>query len=490
MATAAFKSTTRRIFEGDSTSTSNSNSNSNSNQSRPSSSNSSTRQHRRSRSVCPPSSASRRGKFVNSDRGAEFPEISLDDLAIDMFLHSDPSVRDDDYETVSHTRGRSRSVSRRSNDNNNNNNSNNNSNLRRRRSLSVASRTYSILSDSENDHFQNSRSCADATQKKPVQKPTSVNQQRALRRGNSQKDLLRPRDGYSLKDVNKLPGLAVNDSRQLADSDVLKTVSTIRKNYKTKLEESEKRQEELRAKIILEEERGKELKKIVVDLDPNAKEASSAKIKRGRKRSTDRTRVPRQVFEEAEQIIEDFISSVEESDISSFDGERSDTSSVVGWTIQPMMQHRDIESFRNPVRTDFCSREMDGPALPSLKWGMGASPPLIGDDIKQHPATPKTVLLDGLEEMTGERELEESINSKSSRGSWNPGDVNIICKETGETRQTSEVDDCKVQLLSRVPRRPRVDIDHYLNLLSNENTLSEVWRQRDKGFCKYQTLLI
>ncbi|KAH9603785.1 hypothetical protein KSS87_018811, partial [Heliosperma pusillum] len=198
-------------------------------------------------------------------------------------------------------------------------------------------------------------------------------------------------------------------------------------------------------------------------------------------RSTDRTRVSRQVVEEAEKIIEDFISSVEETDISSFDGERSDTSSIVG-TIQPMMQHRDIESFRSPMRSDFRSCEMDGQAISLLKWGTGDSRLLIGDDMKQHPATPKTVLLDGLEEMTRGRELEESVSSKSSFGSLNPGDGNSICMETRETRQTGEVDDCKVQILSRVPRRPRVDIDDYLNIPSNENTLLEVSRQQDRVY--------
>ncbi|KAH9603787.1 hypothetical protein KSS87_018813 [Heliosperma pusillum] len=138
--------------------------------------------------------------------------------------------------------------------------------------------------DVYNDHSQNSRSCADTKQKKSLQKTTSVNQQRALRRGNSQKDFLRTCDDYSLKDVNKLPGVAVNHGRELAGSDVLKTASTIRKHYKTKLEESEKRKEQLLAKIILEGNRGKELKKIVADLLPNAKEASPAKRSmRGRK---------------------------------------------------------------------------------------------------------------------------------------------------------------------------------------------------------------
>lgn len=133
-----------------------------------------------------------------------------------------------------------------------------------------------------------------------------------------------------VKAENQLSELA-----NAADTDVLKAVSDIRRNYKTKLEEvvpntntgsvswcpicfwwlsikcpklfdvnvffadccqlddqlnfkyfswqSDKRKHELLAEIMLEEERGKELKKIVGELLPNPKSSPVKRTGRGRK---------------------------------------------------------------------------------------------------------------------------------------------------------------------------------------------------------------
>ncbi|KAL2900726.1 MKL/myocardin-like protein 1 [Bienertia sinuspersici] len=124
----------------------------------------------------------------------------------------------------------------------------------------------------------------------------------------------------------------------------------MRRNYKTKLEESEKRKQELLAEIMLEEERGKELQKIVGDLLPNPKS----------------TPVKRPAEDE----------SVDETDVSSFDGERSDTSSIMGGLVKPTLRYGDTESFKSPWETSD-----DGA-------------PLLGDDNKQNPTTPKTALQD------------------------------------------------------------------------------------------------
>ncbi|KAM7278316.1 hypothetical protein ACFE04_005450 [Oxalis oulophora] len=90
MVTASFKSTTKRstISSDDSSSTSTTN--------RSSSSSSSSNQHRRARSLSRfsrrlpdddnlPTPPQPRGKFVNTVRGSGFPEISLDDLAVEFF---------------------------------------------------------------------------------------------------------------------------------------------------------------------------------------------------------------------------------------------------------------------------------------------------------------------------------------------------------------------------------------------------------------------
>lgn len=466
---------------------------------------------------------------MNTVRGSGVPEISLDDLAIEMFSSSDIGERgrttsseassaNNGANTASHRRGRS--VSRRGSMVGELRSSNHKLDAsdgasRRRRSLSVV-RNYQI-SDSENEQSQKSRSHVNPkdlnvwSKQKPAVQPTSSIHQRGLQRSSSQKDLLRSYDGYSsysstltddegndacynakrrAKDMhaafkqkkagNQLSELARNNGVQSADSDVLRAVSTVRKNYKTKLEESEKRKQELLAEIMLEEERGKELKKIVGDLLPNPKGTPVRRTARGRKRSTDRHKMPKQLEEEADKIIEEFISSVEETDISSFDGERSDTSSVIGGAIKPTLQYGDTESFKSPLRSDLLPGEMDGVVLPWLKWETGNDgTPLLGNDNKQLPTTPKTVL-QGTLEMTAGAEQEESSTSKSSHGSWSPGVAYSFSLDAGPTSTIGEVESCKGQLLSCVPRKSRVDIDDYLKLPSNESFLSERWKQRER----------
>ena len=78
-------------------------------------------------------------------------------------------------------------------------------------------------------------------------------------------------------------------------------------------------------------------------------------------RSNDRSGMSKQLTEEAEKYIEDFLSSVEDADISSLDGERSDTSSSIGVLIKP-------ESFHSPLVARSVPNEMDGVVLPWLQW--------------------------------------------------------------------------------------------------------------------------
>lgn len=69
----------------------------------------------------------------------------------------------------------------------------------------------------------------------------------------------------------------------------------------------------------------------------------------------------KRLTEEAEKYIEDFISNVEDTDISSLDGERSDTNSSLGGVIK-------LETLQSPVASDPLPVEMDGVALPWLHW--------------------------------------------------------------------------------------------------------------------------
>ncbi|KAE8670337.1 DELLA protein GAI1-like [Hibiscus syriacus] len=357
-----------------------------------------------------------RGRFVNTVRGAGFPEISLDDLSIELFdssLRGCYASRIDDVtprsgkgggggENVTQRRGRS--VSRQEfRGSAGGRLTSDTASSRRRRSVSVV--RYQISdSESDPDHSQNSSNHA-STKSSTVgnnqisfaYKPTTSNNRQSLRRSLSQKDV-KYHDGYPSHssaitddegrgaglsnkngmertirtvyaqkkgehtigdDVNgglyaamrnelrhaveeiktqleqsmvktRKPGITSDDSLRPDSSDVNQSVYAARRKCTTKLEKSEKRRKDLLAEILLEEQHGRELSKIVKELLPEPKNTNVEKPLRARKRSNDRYRMSRQLTEEAEKYIEDFISNVEDTDISSLDGDRSDTSSSIG----------------------------------------------------------------------------------------------------------------------------------------------------------------
>lgn len=111
-------------------------------------------------------------------------------------------------------------------------------------------------------------------------------------------------------------------------------------------------------------------------------------------RSSDRSRMTKRLTEEAEKYFEDFISNVEDTDISSFDGERSDGSSTLGGTTRA----RDItvgeaKSYQSPAGSS-CPVEMEGVVLPWLQWVTSDDCSLSRKDKMQAPDTPETLLLD------------------------------------------------------------------------------------------------
>jgi hypothetical protein len=79
----------------------------------------------------------------------------------------------------------------------------------------------------------------------------------------------------------------------------------------------------------------------------------------------DRTRMSKRLTEEAEQYFEDFLSNVEDTDFSSFDGERSDTSSSRKDTLLHAMTETPVAlpKVASPA-------EADGVVLPWLQWEM------------------------------------------------------------------------------------------------------------------------
>ncbi|KAL1084608.1 hypothetical protein V6Z11_D09G276100 [Gossypium hirsutum] len=482
MATSAFKSTTRRASlptsPGDS-----------------SSSNRSSSGHRRARSLSrfsrrvpgvgdddnEPTPAPRsRGRFVNTVRGSGFPEISLDDLAVELFdssLRGRSVSRMDDVtprngkgggggESVAQRRGRS--VSRQGSRGSVVNNgaggrfTSDTASSRRRRSVSVV--RYQISdSESDLDQLQNpsnrpsmKSSIGGNNQLSSTHKPTASNNRQGLRRSLSQKDL-KYHDGYSSMVKTKNSGTANVDTLQPDNSDVIQAISTARRKCTTKLEKSEKRRQDLLAEILLEEQHGRELSKIVKELLPEPKSSIVEKPVRARKRSNDRYRMSRQLTEEAEKYIEDFISNVEDTDISSLDGDRSDTtsSSMGGITKTPI--------FQNPAVFKSVPVEMDGVLLPWLQWE-------TSNDVSPLSCENKCSIS---QEAVSGQDLSDQLTNSSSRGSWSPEFSDCTPSQnvafgSGNCQTTSSSNKMMMKL----------DLYDYINTGSDEDFLLEMWSQR------------
>ncbi|KAF8010508.1 hypothetical protein BT93_J1209 [Corymbia citriodora subsp. variegata] len=604
MATSAFRSTTRRTPIGAAASSPSSASSADG--SAPSSRSSA---HRRSRSLsrfshrlaepedpfADDAAPAPRGRFVNTLRGSGFPEISLDDLAVEFFSSGDrgrSSSRNTDVspkkgEGASQRRGRSVSRPRQSSrvgggkgnvfEGSGAGRTAAESNSRRRRSVSVV---RCQISDSESD-VDNSRSSvgyANAkilgnknNQKLPSQKPSASSNRQALRRSSSQKDLksydgysdnqklpsqkpsassnrqalkrsssqkdLKSYDGYSSHssaltddeakdaysgkngsertiravyaqktadhptggDVNsglceamrqefrhameemkkeieqavlrRKPSVGAHDNYLASEnSDAYQAVSTVRRNYATKLEQSEKRKKDLLAEIMLEEQRGKELSQIVNELRPDTKSHVQDKPSRNRRRSNDKSRMSNNLAFEAEKYIQDFISSVEDTDISSLDGERSDTSSILGGTTKMDTSQTPAKSLPLPI-------EMDGVVLPWLQWETSNDvSPLSSKNKMQSPMTSKARMLDAAQEASSVRD--PSSFSSSSHGSWNPGIVDSPLVVVGESTGSQSGESRRYS--GKYHSGCQFDLDKYLNFPNDEDFLVERWRQQQR----------
>ncbi|KAF9667987.1 hypothetical protein SADUNF_Sadunf15G0080000 [Salix dunnii] len=550
MATSAFKSTTKRTPIGNDKSSSSA--------------------RRRSRSLSrssgtnPPeefsddSTVPSRGRFVSMDRGSGVPDISLDDLAIQLLSLGDRGRSgfgsgdvSDGERVAGGSLRRGRSVSRQGSESKNNSKgysggggggggklNSEGSNSRRRRSVSVV--RYQV-SDSESDleHSQNSRNHANSRRQSngncqvPLSnKPPASNHRPGLRRSLSQKDL-KYHDGYSShsssltddegkdscsnkngfektirtvyaqKKAEHPAGDDMNgrlyeamrkelrhaveeirmeiehsmaktnmDSLQSGKSDGFQGGSTIRKNHATKLEQSEKCRQDLVAKLLSEKQHGRDISKIVKELLSDSKNTVSEKPSRARRRSNERSRMSEQLTEEAEKYFEDFISNVEDTDISSMDGERSDTSSSLGGITKTETSQRPVISKSRPV-------EMDGVVLPWLQWETSndASPQPFKN--KEPTSTPKSNLWDAAQEASLAQEL--ISHSISSRGSWSPGLTD------GHSTNIRELKGSKFGELESYKRRisfggtrSQFDVDEYIKRPSDEDFLLERWKQQQK----------
>lgn len=98
------------------------------------------------------------------------------------------------------------------------------------------------------------------------------------------------------------------------------------------------------------------------------------------------------LIEDAERYFDDFITNIEDTDLSSFDGERSDGSSTLGG----MVKGRDFaigeaETCRIPAGSTSHPVEMDGVILPWLQWETSHDGSPCGKTKAQNPTTPKTL---------------------------------------------------------------------------------------------------
>ncbi|KAG6502250.1 hypothetical protein ZIOFF_042139 [Zingiber officinale] len=475
-----------------------------------------------------------RGRFVNKVRGSGVPEISVDDLAEEFFRaraesdeESEPSYAKNrrrssvaSYlrETES-SRQRGRSVSRPPDRLAAPPKGVSESVSRRRRSLSVAPYRYS---DSENDvESQSSK-----IKSEPKTSGSSILQQSSSHRvakkdvfgrSMSQIDFYRSQDSYSshsssltdeeARDVHsrmcgdektiqtiyvqeklmatKEPlGYANGKSIQTKSSEALQTIVEIRRNYTTKLEEaslrykSEKRKQELLAQLEKEEERGQELCKIVKDLLPSIRPAVPERQSRSRRRSNDRTRMSKRLTEEAEKYFADFLNNVEDTDISSFDGERSDTSSSIR---DPGFSYFKTETYDSSLRTRPPPTDADGVMLPWLQWETSTGP---FSPCKNKPGVPistgnhsyAAAAIVPIQEAGAEISNDSKISS--SLGSWSPGEIK------GSSTATINRGHSKFRLLNHFSDGrtcPSLfNLDEYLNLNQAEDLLFERLRQRQR----------
>lgn len=85
----------------------------------------------------------------------------------------------------------------------------------------------------------------------------------------------------------------------------------------------------------------------------------------------DKTNTSKHLTEEAGKYIEDFLLNIEDTDISSYDGERSETSSTIGGSakIRDFIMHNTLaETHESLTRAASIPVETDGVLLPWLQW--------------------------------------------------------------------------------------------------------------------------
>uniref|UniRef100_A0A7N0TZW8 Uncharacterized protein n=1 Tax=Kalanchoe fedtschenkoi TaxID=63787 RepID=A0A7N0TZW8_KALFE len=343
----------------------------------------------------------RRAKFVNTSRGSAFPDINLDDLVLDVFESADRWRSGDGSAGVgkswsSSSQRRGRSVSRhglrRKNGVEDWSRSNGGGSVApasvkaRRRSFSAApyrdTDTDSEVEASHklNNHINFKRSSI-GNGGSPSNKPAASNQPRLSGRSKSLRGLRKLHNGYSSQSstlTDEEPpttGFGRKGAErtirtvyaQKAEHPIEEDINTglynaMRKEFRNVVED-----------IRLELEQAM-LHNYLANISGTLQSLSAPTEKSGAKfdqRSNDRHRLSKELIQEAEEYFEDFISNVDDTDLSSFEGERSDCDPSIGRikrSSHPLIYCDKTDIIKTPGRLSPIPVEMDGVVLPWLQW--------------------------------------------------------------------------------------------------------------------------
>ncbi|CAM8977793.1 unnamed protein product [Rhodiola kirilowii] len=491
----------------------------------------------------------RRGKFVNTSRGAGFPEISLDDLALEIFESAD-RWRSDGVEVSSSNSSRSsqrrgRSVSRHGLRNNCVDGGTGGDWSRqsdvggrvvpdsvktRRRSVSVA-RYGNSDTESEVEAFGMLKNKASLNKSSIANWVTPSSQ--LSRRSMSHKDLLKLHDGYSSQssaltdeeprnigfsrngdertirtvyaqkaehpigeDINT--GLytamrkelrnAVEDIRLgLEQAMVHNNLANCSENFQPMATPTEKNAAKLDQKqdnlddILLDGELDPDISKIMSDfLMESENDTVVEKPQKTRKRSNDKRRMSKELIQEAEQYFEDFLSNVEDTDLSSFEGERSDCGSCVGKIKRPnypVTYFDKTDTFQTPAKSSCTPVEMDDVVLPWLQWETSndISPASCN---KKSDAASAAALSNAPQD--GNAAHYHSSHSNSSISNCSPEAINGQSPGVENSSKSSYTKSPVTYKTEPSTKAPFFDMDDYMDIARKEELTMETWRQQSR----------
>uniref|UniRef100_A0A7N0T4T8 Uncharacterized protein n=1 Tax=Kalanchoe fedtschenkoi TaxID=63787 RepID=A0A7N0T4T8_KALFE len=487
----------------------------------------------------------RRGRFVNTSRGAEFSEISLDDLALEIFESAERwrcGNRSDGVErsSSSSSQRRGRSVSRHGLRNSGGydwSRSNGGASVApasvkgRRRSVSLARyRNSDTESEVETSRKQNSHANLKRLNMGEIQTPShksaDSNQPGLSGRSKGQRDLRKLHDGYSSQssaltdeeprntgfsrngaertirtvyaqkvenpigeDINT--GLysvmrkelrnAVEDIRleleqamvqnnHANSSETLQSLS-VKKNG-AKLDQNK----DLLDDVLMDGEYDPEVSKIMSDfLLDSENDTVVEKPQRTRKRSNDKHRMSKELIQEAEQYFDDFISNVEDTDLSSFEGEKSDCGSYIGRVKEssyPVTYSEKSNAINTPGKSSSTPVEMDGVVLPWLQWETSNddTSPASCNIKKSNAAVSSNALRVASQDENVARGRSNHTISRSD--SCSPI---AIYKTSSPSNKTEHP-----ETSTRTTNASYFDMDDYIDIARNEELMFETWKQQSR----------